>query len=116
VNALARILEVAGVSTVVINMMPLWGERLGAPRTLGVEFPFGHPCGLPDDVGLQSRVVRAALALLAAPGPPPVVEHFPEPWPGNFDEWRRRWHPPRPSPFIRWLRERNEARRGGRQP
>ncbi len=105
-NALARTFETAGLSTAVVNIMPVWGERLGAPRTLGVEFPFGHPCGLPGEPGLQRRVVRAALDLLArAGGPPPVVAHFDEPWPGDFDEWKTKWHPPEPSPIIRWMRE-----------
>lgn len=110
-NALARTFEAAGLATVVINMMPVWGQRFGAPRTLGVEFPFGHTCGLPDDVGLQTRVVRAALELLvrAAP-PPPVVEDFPEPWPADFDAWKKAWQPKEPSPIIRFMREQAEAR------
>lgn len=104
-NALARSFEAAGLTTVVINMMPVWGERFGTPRTLGVEFPFGHPVGPPDDATLQTRVVRSALALLTADGPPPVVRHFDEPWPLDFDAWKKAWQPPVPSPMIRWLRE-----------
>jgi hypothetical protein len=106
VNALARTFEAAGLATAVINIMPVWGERYGAPRTLGVEFPFGHTCGLPGDAAMQSRVVRAALDLLAtAEGPPPVVRHFDEPWPGDFDVWKKAWHPKEPSPVIRVMRE-----------
>lgn len=108
--ALARTFEEAGLTTVVVNMMPVWGERYGVPRTLGVEFPFGHPCGMAGDSALQTRVVHAALDLLASPGPPPVVADFDEPWPGDFDEWRRAWHPKEPSPIIRWLREQAAAR------
>ena len=104
-NALARSFEASGLSTVVVNMMPVWGERFGTPRTLGVEFPFGHPVGLPEEPELQRRVVRAALEVLSSPGPPPVVVDFDEPWPGDFDGWKRAWHPPQPSPMIRWLRE-----------
>ena len=108
--ALARTFEAAGLTTVVVNMMPVWGERYGVPRTLGVEFPFGHPCGVPGDIASQTRVVRAALDLLASPGPPPVVADFDEPWPGDFDEWKRAWHPKEPSPIIRWMREQAAAR------
>jgi hypothetical protein len=112
VVALARTFEAAGLATVVINMMPVWGERLGAPRTLGVEFPFGHPMGMADDAALQTRVLRDALDLLAhAEGPPPVVAHFGEPWPGDFDVWKKAWHPKEPSPMIRWLREQAALRR-----
>lgn len=110
-NALARVFEEAGIATVIINPMPVWGTRLGAPRTLGVEFPFGHPCGLPGDAALQMRVLRAALDVLAgSAGPPPVVVEFPEPWPGDFDHWKRAWHPPEPSPIVRWMREQAQRR------
>ena len=109
-SALARTFEATGLTTVVISMMPVWGERFGAPRTLGVEFPFGHPCGMPGDGALQSRVVRAALDLLPAAGPPPVVVDFDEPWPGDFDDWKRAGQPKVPSPIIRWLREQAAAR------
>ena len=105
-NALARTFEAAGLATVVVNPMPVWGTRFGTPRTLGVEFPFGHPMGLPDEPELQMRVARAALDLLVhAEPPPPVVAHFDEPWPGDFDIWKRAWHPKEPSPIIRWMRE-----------
>jgi glycine/betaine/sarcosine/D-proline reductase family selenoprotein B len=102
VHTLARTFEAAGFTSVVISMMPVWGERLGAPRTLGVEFPYGYPCGLPGDAAHQTRVLRAAVDLLNAPGPPPVVTHFSEPWPGDFEEWKTRWHPSEPAPIVRW--------------
>jgi hypothetical protein len=111
VNALARTFEAAGFATTVINMMPVWGERFRTPRTLGVEFPFGHTCGPAGDAALQSRVVRAALDLLASDeGPPPVVRHFDEPWPGEFDDWKKAWQPNEASPIIRWMREQAAAR------
>jgi hypothetical protein len=112
VNALARSFEAEGLSTVIINIMPVWGERYGAPRTLGVEFPFGHTCGMPGDAALQTRVVRAALDVLASSGgPPPVVVDFPEPWPGDFDDWKKVWQPLESSPVVRWMREQAELRR-----
>ncbi len=110
-NALARTFEATGLSTVVVNMMPVWGSRFGTPRTLGVEFPFGHPCGMAGDAAMQLRVVRAALGLLSQDGgPPPVTVDFDETWPADFDAWKRAWHPPQPSPIIRWMREQAEAR------
>lgn len=111
-NALARTFEAAGLSTVVVNIMPVWGERAGTPRTLGVEFPFGHTLGLPGDAALQTRVIRAALDLLVTARPPgPVGEHFQEPWPGDFDEWKKAWHPKEAPPIIRRLREQAAQRR-----
>jgi len=118
VNALARTFEEAGLPTVVVNPMPTWGERFGAPRTLGVGFPFGHTLGMAGDAALQTRIVRAALDLLVTAQPPgPVVAHFEEPWPGDFDEWKKAWHPKQPSPVIKFMREQAEKRareqRGG---
>lgn len=111
-NALARTFEAAGLSTVVVNMMPTWGERYGTPRTLGVEFPFGHTLGMAGDAAMQTRVLRAALdVLVSAPPPGPVIAHFQEPWPGDFDVWKKAWHPPVPSPMIRWLKEQALRRR-----
>lgn len=115
-NALARSFEAAGLSTITVNMMPVWGQRFGTPRTLGVEFPFGHPIGLPDEPDLQMRVVRAALDVLqTAEAQPPVVVDFDEPWPGDFDHWKRAWHPPEPSPIIKWMQEQARARREQQQ-
>jgi len=47
--------------------------------------------------------------------PPPVVVDFPEPWPGDFDDWKKAWHPLEPSPIVRWMREQAEARRQQRE-
>ncbi|MEM7799832.1 MAG: hypothetical protein AAF633_11625 [Chloroflexota bacterium] len=37
---LARLLEKAGIPTILLSMMPFYAEIGGAPRTLAVEFPF----------------------------------------------------------------------------
>jgi hypothetical protein len=112
VSALARLFERAGLSTVVLNMMPRIAARTGAPRTLGVEFPFGHPVGPAGDVGFQTRVLGAALDLLARAEPPgPVVEDFPEPWPLDFDVWKRAWHPREQSPIVRMMVQEGLLRR-----
>jgi D-proline reductase (dithiol) PrdB len=107
---LARTLEAAGISTVLVTMMPWWAERFGTPRTLGVEFPFGHPLGLPDERELQLRVLRRALALLRDATEPGAVEHLDEPWPGDQSEWYKRWQPSEPSPIIAWLRAQAQER------
>ena len=36
----------------------------------------GYPLGKPGNPELQTRILRAAFALLEAPGPPPVLRDF----------------------------------------
>lgn len=113
---LARTFEASGLSTIFVTMMPFFAERMGVPRTLAVEFPFGHPLGMPNDRGMQLRVIRGALATLRdAPGPG-FVAHFEEPWPGDDDEWRKRWQPAEPSPIVRWFREQAQRRAREQRP
>jgi hypothetical protein len=49
VPVLARVIEAAGISTVVVTMVPYLAEASGAPRIVAVEFPFGHPLGHAHD-------------------------------------------------------------------
>ncbi len=48
------------------------------PRALWVSFDLGRPFGAPNDVGLQSRVLRAALALLDRADGPVILDDYPE--------------------------------------
>jgi hypothetical protein len=96
---LARTFENAGMSTVVVTNMPYWAARIGLPRTLGVEFPFGHTLGQPHNVAMQRRVIRAALQLLEQAQAPGSVVNFPEKWPAPLEEARRISHPTIPPPI-----------------
>ncbi len=97
---LARIFEAAGMSTVIVTNMPFWSERVGAPRSLAVEFPFGHIVGPAGDGAMQTRVILRALDLLEKAGQPDTIEHFQEPWPEPLEEGRRRSHPETPPPIA----------------
>jgi hypothetical protein len=66
VPVLARILEAAGLSTVLVTPMPFWAEKTGVPRALAVEFPFGSTLGRAGDADQQMRVIRQSLDVLAA--------------------------------------------------
>ena len=90
---LARAIEAAGISTIFVTMVPYWAERRGVPRTLGVEFPFGHTLGNAGAAGQQLRVIRRALEVLRDAKEPGSIEHFDEVWEGDEREWRRRWQP-----------------------
>jgi hypothetical protein len=98
VPVLARWIEEAGIPTVVVTMMP--DVAVAAPRVVGVEFPFGHPFGLPGDRALQRRVLETALTVLAgAVGPGTRVDIDVE-WPQPLREAYRAWQPAEPSPIV----------------
>lgn len=103
---LARTIEAAGISTVVVTMMPFFSEKAGVPRTVGVEFPFGHSFGMPNDREMQMAVVRAALEVLATTKAPGEVRHLDIEWPQPHEVAYRDWHPPEPSPIVAAMRER----------
>jgi len=118
VPVLARTLEAAGLSTIIVTNMPFWAEKIGVPRTLAVEFPFGHTLGQPHDAAQQRRVIEQALEVLEAEGAPGTIIHSPETWPVSQKEATREWQPEEPSPLVRVMtphfREMlRERRRGG---
>ncbi len=51
-------------------------------------------------------MVHCALDVLRDTNEPGSIEHFEEVWEGDERESRRRWQPEKPSPIIRFLRER----------
>jgi hypothetical protein len=107
---LAQEFENAGLSTVMVTMMPYWAEKLGVPRTLGVEFPFGHAFGMPHDRETQMAVVRAALSMLEDAKQPGEQRDLDVEWPQPSDEARKDWQPSEPSPIIKMMREQAQAR------
>ncbi len=46
-------------------------------------FQLGHPLGAPDEPAFQTRVLKDVLKLLELPGPPPLLEDFPDDEPEN---------------------------------
>lgn len=93
-----------------VTVMPYWSERLGIPRTVGVEFPFCHTLGQAGDRDTQLGIIRSALALLEEATEPGEIRELDYVWPQELEEAKRDWHPPEPSPIIRMLRERAAAR------
>ena len=97
---LARIFEAAGMSTILVTNMPFWAERVGAPRTLAVDFPFGHILGQPHNVEQQVRVLRAALLTLEEAEKPGTIVHFQEKWPVPQEQAFEDCHPETPPPIM----------------
>jgi hypothetical protein len=103
VPVLARTLEEAGLSTVLVTVMPFWAEKVGAPRTLAVEFPFAQTLGRANDSEQQKRVILQALEVLETAEGPGSIVHSPEAWPQPQTEALGEWQPAEPSPVIREL-------------
>jgi len=80
--------------------MPFWVEKIGVPRTLAIEFPFGHTLGLPNKVAQQMRVIRQALDVLTQANNPGEIVHSMEKWPIDQETALKDWQPSVPSPII----------------
>lgn len=86
-------------------MMPSVAEERRAPRVVGVEFPFGHPFGMPHDSGMQRRVLELALRVLAGAGGFGTRVDLDVEWPVAVKEAYRSWQPKEPSPIVRRMLE-----------
>ena len=75
VGLIQRAIEYAGITTVSISLLREITEKIKPPRALFVSYPLGHPLGEPNDSELQTRIMRAAFALLAR-NDAPVFEMF----------------------------------------
>ena len=106
---LARWIEAAGIPTVVVTMMPSIAEDRRAPRIVGVEFPFGHPFGLPGDRRMQRAVLETALRVLAGATAFGTRVDLDLEWPVPQREAYRAWQPSEPSPSVKRLIESRQA-------
>lgn len=77
-GAVAHHLEANGIPTTGISLIRDNTERMRPPRALWVPFELGRPFGPPGDAAFQTRVLRAALALLERDDGPPILDDFPE--------------------------------------
>ncbi|HEY0646448.1 glycine/sarcosine/betaine reductase selenoprotein B family protein [Phenylobacterium sp.] len=83
----ARVLEAAGIATVVVGAAKDVVEHVGAPRFLFSDVPLGNAAGLPGDVASQDLVVELALRLLADAVGPRTTVQTPLAWP--VAGWKR---------------------------
>jgi D-proline reductase (dithiol) PrdB len=75
VGLIQRQIEFTGITTVSISLLREITEKTRPPRALFVPFPLGYPLGEPNNVDLQTRIMRAAFALLPR-NDCPVLEPF----------------------------------------
>lgn len=89
-------------------MMPALSAALGASRIVGVEFPFGHPFGLPHDVVTQQLVLDTAVRVLAGAAAPGTRVDVDIEWPQDARTAYRSWQPAEPSPIVAMMLESRE--------
>lgn len=83
VSLAARVLEKAGVPSVVLACARDIVARAGAPRVLFSDFPLGNAAGLPHDVASQAATLDQALDLLVSAKTPGEIWTSPLRWPGD---------------------------------
>ena len=76
VGLIQSIIEKTGIPTASVTLLREVTERVGPPRALFVDRPFGYPLGAPNDAPLQTVIVMALLSLLKEGVPPAVRWKF----------------------------------------
>jgi hypothetical protein len=85
--------------TVSLTQMPYVTEKIGVPRALALEFPFGMIYGRPGDHGMQLRILRDMLEAAEEADGPGWIKELPYTWPE--EEFRKRdWFPTEPPPWM----------------
>ena len=82
-GGLAHYLEEEGLATTQISLIRPQTENTRPPRALWVPFELGRPLGAPNDAAFQTKVLRAALALLERTDGPIILDDFPEDAPAS---------------------------------
>jgi D-proline reductase (dithiol) PrdB len=80
VSLIARVVESYGMSTVALSLNREISEKILAPRTLYLRFPYGAPLGEPGNVNQQRTIFKEmceALAFLKEPG---IIVEMPYRW------------------------------------
>jgi hypothetical protein len=109
VPVLARVIEEAGIATVTVTMMPEAAQKFRLSRVVGVEFPFGHAFGMPNDAAMQRAVCEAAIELLDSATGPEARRDVDIEWPVEAAVAYRDWQPSEPSPIVAYnMRRRQE--------
>lgn len=108
-SLVARLLEEAGIPTVILGSGKDIVEHCGVPRFLFSDFPLGNPCGVPWDREMQHAILQQALDLFETAEAPRTTVQTPYSWDG--DAWRTEYMEIRPEDRAELLRKGEENRR-----
>ncbi len=116
---LARLVEAAGIPTVIVTMIPDLAMKFRLARVVGVEFPFGHAYGMVGDEAMQRTVAETAVRLLGEATEPESRADVDVEWPVETRVAYRAWQPEEASPIVAFNAQRRaeveakQASRGG---
>jgi D-proline reductase (dithiol) PrdB len=88
VSLCARLLEEAGIATVVMGCAKDIVEYVGVPRLLFSDFPLGNAAGKPHDPASQAATLELALALLETAPAPRTTVQSPLVWDAASADWK----------------------------
>ncbi len=107
VSIAARVMEAAGISTVIMGCAKDIVEHAGVPRFLFSDFPLGNSAGRPNDTASQAETLGLALSLLESATDPRTTVVSPLKWPGPAD-WREDYSNPDRLSSVELARRRAE--------
>jgi hypothetical protein len=99
VGLAARGLEASGLVTVSLTNMPFITEKMGVPRGVAVEFPFGMIWGRPGDRLMERDIMQHMLDAVETIEKPGTIIELPYTWPEE-DFRKRDWFPKEPTPWM----------------
>jgi D-proline reductase (dithiol) PrdB len=80
----ARVVEQAGIPTVVVSTGRDLSAQVKPPRTVFVNFPMGNPFGPPFDAAMQRAILLDALRALDTIREPGALVDLPYQWSSEF--------------------------------
>ena len=80
----ARVVEEAGIATVLVSTGRDLTQQVLPPRSVFVNFPMGNPFGRPADKAMQREILLEALRLAESAVEPGVLVDLPHDWGEDF--------------------------------
>ncbi|NPV58443.1 MAG: hypothetical protein HPY75_02125 [Actinobacteria bacterium] len=80
VSLIARVVESYGMCTVALSLNREISEKIGAPRTLYLRYPYGAPLGEPGDVNQQRAILKDMFQALKTIKEPGTIIDLPYRW------------------------------------
>ncbi len=80
----ARVVEEAGIPTVLVSTGRDLTQQVLPPRSVFVNFPMGNPFGRPGDTAMQREILLAALRLAESAANAGVLTDLPYEWGEDF--------------------------------